>query len=95
VRWGSFFSVYGLKLHLICATNRVPISYELTPANVAEVGLVEEVLAEADLGEEVAGGLLGDLAYPEAGNSRRTWPSRGSCWLAARPARGAPASGSG
>lgn len=25
VRWGTF-SVYGVKLHLICATNRVPIS---------------------------------------------------------------------
>jgi len=25
VRWGSF-SVYGVKLHLICSTNRVPIS---------------------------------------------------------------------
>jgi hypothetical protein len=35
VRWGSF-SVYGVKLHLICATNGVPLSYELTPANVAE-----------------------------------------------------------
>jgi hypothetical protein len=34
IRWGSF-SVYGVKLHLICATNGVPISYELTPANVA------------------------------------------------------------
>ncbi len=34
VRWDSFFSVYGVKLHLlICATNRVPLSYELTPAN--------------------------------------------------------------
>lgn len=62
VRWGSF-SVYGVKLHLICATNRVPLSYELTPANVADVGLVEELLAEANLGEEVARGLLGDLAY--------------------------------
>ena len=30
VRWGSF-SVYGVKLHLICATNGVPLSYELTP----------------------------------------------------------------
>jgi hypothetical protein len=38
VRWGTF-SVYGVKLHLLCATNRVPISYELTPANVAEVRL--------------------------------------------------------
>lgn len=62
VRWGSF-SVYGVKLHLLCATNRVPISYELTPANVAEVSLTEELLAEAKLGEEVARRLLGDLAY--------------------------------
>ena len=62
VRWGSF-SVYGVKLHVICATNRVPISYELTPANAADIGLVEELLVKADLGEEVARGLLGDLAY--------------------------------
>ena len=62
VRWGSF-SVYGVKLHLLCATNRVPISYELTPANVAEVSLTEELLAEVKLGEEVARRLLGDLAY--------------------------------
>jgi hypothetical protein len=62
VRWGSF-SVYGVKLHLLCATNRVPISYELTPANVADVSLTEELLAEAKLGEEVARRMLGDLAY--------------------------------
>jgi hypothetical protein len=62
VRWGSF-SVYGVKLHLICSTNRVPISYELTPANVADLSLTEELLAEARLGEEVARKLLGDLAY--------------------------------
>src|SRR5215213_10918221 len=41
VRWGSF-SVYGVKLHLLCAPNRVPISYELTPANVADISLTEE-----------------------------------------------------
>lgn len=62
VRWGSF-SVYGVKLHLMCATNGVPVSYELTPANVAEVRLTEELLAEACLGEEVGRRLLGDLAY--------------------------------
>jgi hypothetical protein len=62
VRWGTF-SVYGVKLHLICATNRVPIRYELTPANVAEVSLVQELLVEAELSEEVARRLLGDLAY--------------------------------
>ena len=52
-----------MKLHLMRATNRVPISYELTPANVADLSLIEELLAEADLGEEVARKLLGDLAY--------------------------------
>src|SRR5918995_1306454 len=61
IRWGSF-SVYGVKLHLICSTNRVPISYELTPANVADLSLIEELLDEADLVEEVARKrLLGDL----------------------------------
>ncbi len=62
IRWGSF-CVYGVKLHLLCATNRVPICYELTPANVAEVSLTEELLAEAGLGEQLARRLLGDLAY--------------------------------
>jgi hypothetical protein len=65
VRWGSF-SVYGVKLHLLCATNGVPLSYELTPANVAEVHLAEELLAGADLplgSKSVTRRLLGDLAY--------------------------------
>jgi hypothetical protein len=53
-----------VKLHLICATNRIPLSYELTPANVAEASLTEELLAEAELGdEEVARRLFGDLTY--------------------------------
>src|SRR5215208_1638878 len=62
VRWGSF-SVYGVKLHLLCSTNRVALSYELTAANVAEVCLTQELLAEARLGEGVARRLFGDLAY--------------------------------
>jgi hypothetical protein len=62
VRWGSF-CVYGVKLHLLCTTNRVPISYELTPANVVEVGLTEELLAEANLKDDLARKLLRDLAY--------------------------------
>ena len=64
-RWGSF-AVFGAKPHLLCSTNRVPVSYELTPANAAEVRLVGELLEEAHLplGEEgVARKLLGDLAY--------------------------------
>jgi hypothetical protein len=35
----------------------------LTPANTADLSLTEELLAEADLGGEVARKLLGDLAY--------------------------------
>ena len=62
VRWGSF-SVYGVKLHLLCAKNGVPLSYELTPANVAEVRLTEELIAEAGLRDDLARRLLGDLAY--------------------------------
>jgi IS5 family transposase len=63
VRWGSF-AVYGMKLHLLCATNRVPLSYELTAANIADALLVRELLAGAGLDEgEVARMLLGDLAY--------------------------------
>ncbi len=62
-RWGSF-SVYGVKLHLLCSTNRVPISYELTAANVADVLLVRELLVWAGLEEgSVARRLFGDLAY--------------------------------
>ena len=35
----------------------------LTPANVAEVRLTEELLAEADLRDDLARRLFGDLAY--------------------------------
>ncbi len=62
-RWGSF-AVHGVKLHLVCATNRVPVSYdEVTPANTADVLLVEELLDAARLGDGVARRLFGDLAY--------------------------------
>ncbi len=63
-RWSSF-AVYGVKLHLLlCTTNRIPLSYELTAANVADVLLVRELLAGAGLEEgAVARRLLGDLAY--------------------------------
>ena len=52
-----------MKLHLLCATNVVPLSYELTPANVAEVKLTEELLAEANLSRELGRRVFGDLAY--------------------------------
>ncbi len=62
VRWGSF-ALYGVKLHLLCSTNRVPISYELTSANVADAPLVRELVAAAGLSEgDLARRLFGDLA---------------------------------
>ena len=61
-RWGSF-AVYGVKMHVLCAPNRVPLSYELTPASAADVRLVKELLAEAGLGDGAARRLFGDLAY--------------------------------
>jgi hypothetical protein len=68
VRWGSF-AVYGVKLHLICSTNRIPLSYELTAANVADALLVRELVAGgAGLVEgDLARRLLGDLAYRGGG----------------------------
>jgi hypothetical protein len=62
VRWGSF-SLYGVKVHLICSTNRVPVCYEITSANIADISLVEELLTEAELNGEVDRRLFGDLAY--------------------------------
>jgi hypothetical protein len=92
VRWGSF-SVYWVKLHLLCATNRVPLCYELTSANVAEVSLTKELLAEAELGGEVVRKLLGDRLI-KVGSLRRSWPSWGLCCLAAKPAPDGPGRGS-
>jgi hypothetical protein len=52
-----------MKLHLLCATNRVPLCYELTAANIAEIELIKELLAAASLGKDLARRLLGDPAY--------------------------------
>ena len=73
MRWGTF-SVYGVKLHLLCAINRVPLSKELTAANVAEVKLTEESLAEAGLGEEgddLARKLFWRFGLPQRGAEAR------------------------
>ena len=50
-------------MHLLCATNRVPVSYEVTAANIADVSLAEELVGEAELTDKVARKLFGDLAY--------------------------------
>ena len=75
----------------------MPISYELSAANVADVGLVKELLAEANLGaqEEVARGLLGDfLAYRSQELEEELAEVGIVLWLATRPARDARGSGS-
>ena len=64
MRWGSF-SVYGVKLHLLCSTNRLPLSYELTAANVAEVRLAEELLEAANLDGSLARRLFWGPGLPE------------------------------
>jgi len=80
VRWGSF-SVYGAKLHLICSTNRVPLSYELTPASAADVLLlVEELLDEARLGSETVRKLCTGISPTAPRCSRRPSPTAASCW---------------
>ena len=89
VKWGSF-AVYGVKLHLVCATNRVPLSYELTAANSADVTLVWELLAEASLEETaVARRLLGDLAY-RSGELGEALAGRGILLATERADRRAP-----
>ena len=87
----GLLSVYGAKLHLLCATNRVPLSYELTPANVADVRLVrEELLEGAGLdGGAVARRLFGDLAY--RGKKLRRDLAEGGVSLAAERAERRPA----
>jgi Transposase DDE domain len=85
VRWGSF-SVYGVKLHMLCATNGVPISYELTPANVADVSLTEELIAGTKLGYGIARRLLGDLAY-RSGELREILAEMGILLSTERPQR--------
>jgi len=70
-RWGSL-CVCGVKPRLICSTNRVPPSCELTPANTADVLPTEELLAVADLDESgVVRRLLGDLACKSDALGRR------------------------
>ena len=64
-------------MRLLCATNRVPVSYEFTPASTAEVRLIEELLDGAGLVDGAARRLLGDLWPFVAGRCKRRWPRRG------------------
>lgn len=71
------FALHGVKLHLLCSTNRVPICYELTAANVADALLVGELVAAADLGEsDLARRLLGGSGLPRQQARRRAGRGR-------------------
>ena len=48
---------------MLCATNRIPLSYELTPADVADICLTDKRINEAALVDGVGRKLLGDSAY--------------------------------
>ena len=86
-RWGSF-SVYGVKLHLLCSTNRVPLSYELTAANAADVRLARELLDAAGLDEGgAARRLFGDLAY-RSGELEEEMAKRGVSLVTERSRQG-------
>jgi hypothetical protein len=63
-----FFLGPRVKLHLLCASNRVPLTYELTTnarENVADLSPTAEFLADVRFlrEEEVTCRLFGDLAY--------------------------------
>ena len=60
---GIFLTLRSEAAPALRATNRVPICYELTAANLADISLSEELIAEAALGEGVARRLLAELAY--------------------------------
>ena len=74
------FAVYGMKLHLLCSTNRAPLSYELTAANVADVLLVRELLAGAGFGEGGVGRRLLGIWPTAAASWEKVWPGAASCW---------------
>lgn len=89
VKWGSF-AVYGVKLHPVRSTNRVPLSHGITPANVADVLVARELLAGAGLEEgTVARRLLGDLAY--RGGALEEDPAESDVLLATEKADRRPA----
>jgi hypothetical protein len=86
VRWDSF-ALYGVKLHMLCSTNRIPVCYELTPANVADIRLVGELLGESGLGENLAKRLFGDLAY-QSEQLERSLAGAGVCLVTERSRQG-------
>ncbi|MEK7855413.1 MAG: IS982 family transposase [Acidobacteriota bacterium] len=50
---------FGFKLHLVVDRNGIPIHFDLTPANVADGSMSEELLSVSSVGRTV----LGDKGY--------------------------------
>jgi hypothetical protein len=68
---------------------RVPLSYEPTAANAADVCVAEELLAGAASREGVAKRPLGDLASTGARTRGKPWPRSASFWRRSGPSDGA------
>ena len=54
------FSAYGVNVHLLCSSNRVWLSYELTPASVTDVTTARRPFGDlayrgGPLGDDLAG----------------------------------------
>lgn len=52
-------SYFGFKLHLVTDSQGIPIHFDLTPANVADINMTEELLIVSSLNHNV----LGDKGY--------------------------------
>jgi hypothetical protein len=78
---GLLLGVGGEAAHVVWATKRVPISYELSAANVAEVRLTGELLEEASgilvPKEDLARRLLWEIWPTRARLRSGNWPSTG------------------
>jgi hypothetical protein len=57
----------GVKLHVPCATSRVPLSYQPTPADVAEIRLIGEPVSGTHPGTSLTGLL-------------ESWPTGETTW---------------
>ena len=87
VRWGSF-SVYGLKVHLICSVNRVPVSYELTSANTPQVLLSSRSCWRRRCSTELRRASSLEISPTAAVHSERSWQGVRCCWPPNGPSGG-------
>jgi len=71
-----------MKLHLLCTTNRVPLSYELTAANAADACSlwVNCWRMRAFLGRTTSPASCWGTRPTAAQSLGKSWPGAASCW---------------